>query len=213
MLLFYKNGWQKNLRVIKLCYTGQKATGALSPEGDPLFFSAVKLHFRYSVPCMGHDEPCHRPPRGQSFPLAVGYGFSLPEFVEQAALTAVVAPPLFFFQMAGLDQIVDGTFDSAAGEVQLAGDGADGGPAFSVLVGAILEVHIHRLGAVREFLGVDGGEVAQTITSYSSGRMERMGGLRGTPWCSFGSGAGVCCIPPPLDPVGGSGDSSSKPSS
>lgn len=139
--------------------------------------------------------------------------FSLPEFVKQAALAAVVPPPLFLFQMAGLDQVVDGTFDSAAGEVQLTGDGADSGPALAVLVGAILEVHVHRLGAVREFLGVDGGEVAQTITSYSSGRMGRMGGLRGAPWCSFGSGAGICCIPPPLAPVGCSGGSSSKPSS
>lgn len=139
--------------------------------------------------------------------------FSLPEFVKQAALSAVFPPPLFLFQMAGLDQIVDGAFDGAAGEVQFAGDGADGGPALAVLVGAILEVHINRLGAVREFLGVNGGEVAQTITSYSSGHMGRIGGLRGAPWCSFGSGAGVCCIPPPLAPVGGSGGSSSKPSS
>lgn len=161
---------------------------------------------------MGHDEPYHRPPRGQSFPLAVGYGFSLPQFVKQAAFSAVVSPPLFLFQMAGLDQIVDGAFDGAAGEVQLAGDGADGGPALAVLVGAILEVHIHRLGAVREFLGVDGGKVTQTITSYSSCRMVRMGGLRGAPRCSFGSGAGECCIPP-LVPVGSSGGSSSKPSS
>lgn len=82
--------------------------------------------------------------------------FSLPEFIKQAALAAVVPPPLFFFQMAGLNQIVDGAFDGAAGEVQLAGDGADSGPALAVPVGAILEVHVHRLGAVREFLGVDG---------------------------------------------------------
>lgn len=145
--------------------------------------------------------------------MAVRYGFSLSEFIQQAAFPTVFSPSLFLFQMAGLDQIVDGAFDGAPGEMQLAGNCADGGPALAVLVGAILEVHVDRFGAVREFLGVDGGEVAQTITSYSSGRMGRMGGLRGAPWCSFGSGVGECCIPPPLAPVGGSGGSSSKPSS
>lgn len=67
--------------------------------------------------------------------MADRYGFSLPEFIKQAAFATVFPPPLFLFQMAGLDQIVDGAFDGAAGEMQLAGDGADGEPALTVLVG------------------------------------------------------------------------------
>lgn len=81
--------------------------------------------------------------------------FSLPEFVEQAALAAVIAPSLLLFQMAALNQVVDGAFDSTAGQVQLTGDGADGRPALTVFVGAILEIHIHRFGTVRDVLGIN----------------------------------------------------------
>lgn len=98
---------------------------------------------------IGHRE-------GKAPPLRPGMVFSQLEFVEQAALPAVVAPPLFLFQIAAPDQVIEGAFDGAAGELQIAGNGSDGGPAFAVFVGSIFEVHIHGFGAVRNFLGVDG---------------------------------------------------------
>ncbi len=51
-------------------------------------------------------------------------------------------------------EIGNSAFDSAAGEVQLPRDGLDAGPALALGVGAILEVHIDRLGAVRNVLGI-----------------------------------------------------------
>lgn len=150
---------------------------------------------------------------GKVPPWWSGMVFSQLELVEQAALSAVVAPSLFLFQMAALDQIVDGAFDGAAREMQFTGDGADGRPALAILVGSIFQVHIHGLGAVRDIFRVDGGKVAQMVTSYSSCWIGRMGGLWGALRCSFGSGAGECSIPPFPAPVGGSGGSSSKSSS
>ncbi len=45
-------------------------------------------------------------------------------------------------------QIVQGSLDSGARDVQLDGDGANSRPALALLVGVVFEVHIDHLGAV-----------------------------------------------------------------
>lgn len=84
--------------------------------------------------------------------------------IEQTAFTAVIPPTLFLCESACFLQINYGSFHCPAGEMQLAGYGADSRPTFSIFVRTIFEVHIHSLGTMRNFFRVDRGEVTQIIT-------------------------------------------------
>jgi hypothetical protein len=64
-----------------------------------------------------------------------------PELIEQAAFAAFGSVSLLGFQQAFLSQIVEGTADGGLGQLQLPGDGGDGRPALTVLVGMIGKVH------------------------------------------------------------------------
>ncbi|CAN4043182.1 DUF6329 domain-containing protein, partial [Dysosmobacter welbionis] len=79
---------------------------------------------------------------------------------EQAAPAAVLAPTLFLGQQTGSEQVCDGPFHRPAGEVQFLGDGSDGRITLPLLVAAVFQVHIHRLGPVRQILGINGCKIS-----------------------------------------------------
>ena len=64
-------------------------------------------------------------------------------------------------------QIGDCAFDRALGKAEISGDSLDAGPAFALGGRHTLEVHIDRLGAVRQtVIRIDGIKIADGVTSY-----------------------------------------------
>lgn len=83
--------------------------------------------------------------------------FSGPVFQrkEQAAPPAVLPPALLFCDKPCPHQVVDGPFHRPPRELQFFRNGPDGRLALSLLVAAVLQVHIHGLGAVRQLFCID----------------------------------------------------------
>ena len=64
-------------------------------------------------------------------------------------------------------QVGDGAFDRALGKAKISGDSLDPRPAFALGGRHTLEVHIDRLGTVRQaVVSVDGIKIADGATSY-----------------------------------------------
>ena len=91
--------------------------------------------------------------------------FSRLQRVEQAAPAAVFTPSLLLMKMAGLFKVGDGALDGAAGELQLLGDGADGGIASAFFVGTIPKVHVDGFRPVGQILRVDGCKITHGFAS------------------------------------------------
>ena len=85
--------------------------------------------------------------------------------VEVGGGAAVAAEACGFFQIAVLLQVVQGALYGADGQLQFPGYGFDPGPALVLLVGAVLQIHIDRLGPVGQVLiGIDALKVAHPYT-------------------------------------------------
>ena len=74
---------------------------------------------------------------------------------------------VFLLYVPVLLQIGDGAFDRALGKAEIKRDGLDSRPAFALGGRHTLEVHIDRLGAVRQAaIRIDGIKIADGATSY-----------------------------------------------
>lgn len=79
--------------------------------------------------------------------FAPGVGFSLFQQAElQAALSAVLPPPLLSFQIPGCLEVLYRLFYSGSGEGELPGNGSQRRPADPLGVGPVTEVDVDRLG-------------------------------------------------------------------
>lgn len=85
--------------------------------------------------------------------FAPGVGFSLFQQAElQAALSAVLPPPLLSFQIPGCLEVLYRLFYSGSGEGELPGNGSQRRPADPLGVGPVTEVEVDRLGPVGQLL-------------------------------------------------------------
>ena len=69
--------------------------------------------------------------------------------IKQAAVLSVIAIPLFGFNQLGFSQILDCSAYCGRRQLCVGGYSVYRGPAYSVLVGAVLEVDINDKGSVR----------------------------------------------------------------
>lgn len=87
--------------------------------------------------------------------------------VKVAREAAVIAVAGFLFYVPMPLQIANGALDRAPGKTEIDRDGLDARPAFPLGGGHAFEVHIDRLGPVRQaVVRVDGVKIADPITSY-----------------------------------------------
>lgn len=77
------------------------------------------------------------PWRGSRFFRPPPHG-RLTDIIHAAALAAVFPPSLLLVNPAAFYQVVDGPLDSAAGQLQLPGDGTNRRIAFAILIRPIL---------------------------------------------------------------------------
>ena len=95
---------------------------------------------------------------------------SAADLVKQTALASFGAVSLFGFKQSGFTQIVERTADGGVGELQFSGDGGDGWPALTVLVGTIGEVDIHRDCPVGQVTAIEEVKSAQWTAPPVSSR-------------------------------------------
>lgn len=87
--------------------------------------------------------------------------------IEIACEAAVVAVTVFLLYIPMPFQIGNRALDCAFGKTEVGGDGLYAGPAFALRGRHTLEVHIDRLGAVRQaVIRIDGIKIADGVTSY-----------------------------------------------
>lgn len=150
------------------------------------------------------------PPKGQRGPLAASVILFLYLYgIKQAASASVLTPALLLRKQTSLYQISNSPLYRPAGKTQFLCYGSDGWIALIVLVAPVFQIHIHRLGAVRQFSRIN----CRKISHRQLPQSVRNGGRCGAPRCSLRCGAGECCIPPFEADTGGSGGRSLKSSS
>ena len=87
--------------------------------------------------------------------------------IEITCEAAVVAVAVFSLDVAMHLQIGKSPLDSAFGHAEIDRDSLDPRPTFSLGGGHALEIHINRLGPMRQtVVGVDGVKIADPTTSY-----------------------------------------------
>ena len=96
---------------------------------------------------MRHDDATLVTTRERTFPL-VGGALCLRSFdaIQAAGQAAIGTTAMGALQEPVTLQVRQGPLHGAAGQLQVLRDPADAGPAGAVGVGAVLEVHIDRLG-------------------------------------------------------------------
>ena len=96
---------------------------------------------------MRHGDATLVTTRERTFPL-VGGALCLRSFdaIQAAGQAAIGTTAVGAFQKTMMFQVRQGPLHGAAGQLQVLRDPADAGPAGAVGVGAVLEVHIDRLG-------------------------------------------------------------------
>lgn len=96
---------------------------------------------------MRHGDATLVTTRERTFPL-VGGALCLRSFdaIQAAGQASIGTAAMRALQESLLLQVRQGPLHGAAGELQVLSDPADAGPAGVVGVGAVLEVHIDRLG-------------------------------------------------------------------
>ncbi len=108
--------------------------------------------------------------------------------------SAILPPAVPLFQETGFAQIVQRSVNRGAGELQLSRDSPDRRPADSILVGTILEIHVHRPRAMGQIRRINRIEVSHSSVSRAHGRrisLCRTGGWSWSgSWRSLGCGRG-----------------------
>lgn len=92
------------------------------------------------------------------------------DFIKIGSPAAVLPPTLLLNQKAGLAEIVQCTAHGSAGEVHLPRYRFNGRPADTVLIGTILQVHIHSPRPVGQIGGINRIEVPHRGTSRTQTR-------------------------------------------
>lgn len=100
-------------------------------------------------PSIVHKQRRPSPWRGRSF-FSCLIRIRLLDVVQITALAAVLSPALLLKETAALFKICYGTFDCAAGQLQLSGNGTNRRVAFAILVGTVMQVHIDGSRPVRQ---------------------------------------------------------------
>ena len=116
---------------------------------------------------MCHDDATLVTTRERTFPL-VGGALCLRSFdaIQAAGQAAIGTTAMGALQESMTLQVRQGPLHGAAGQLQVLRDPADAGPTGVSYVGAILQVHIDRPGAVRQILVcIDASEVTHGLVS------------------------------------------------